>query len=90
MQRKGELAVRSLKALAVGFPLAILASFLLTTVLHATGSAPDELTAVDHPATLFISHPDELSALVAVLAGVAGTLSLSTAKSGRWWASSSP
>ena len=34
------------------------------------------------PATLFISHPDEYSALVAVLAGVAGTLSLSTAKSG--------
>ena len=82
VQRRGELAVRSLTALAVGFPLAILASFLLTTVLRATGSAADELSAIDHPATLFISHPDEYSALVAVLAGVAGTLSLSTAKSG--------
>ena len=72
VQRKGELAVRSLKALAVGFPIAILASFLLTTVLRAVDSAPDELSAVDHPATLFISHPDEFSALVAVLAGRRG------------------
>jgi uncharacterized hydrophobic protein (TIGR00271 family) len=82
VQRRTELAVRSLTALAVGFPLAILASFLLTTVLRAVDSAPDALAAIDHPATLFISHPDEYSALVAILAGIAGTLSLSTAKSG--------
>jgi uncharacterized hydrophobic protein (TIGR00271 family) len=82
VQRRTELAVRSLGALAVGFPVAILASLLLTTALRAAGSAPDTLDAIDHPATLFISHPDEYSALVAVLAGIAGTLSLSTAKSG--------
>jgi uncharacterized hydrophobic protein (TIGR00271 family) len=82
VQRRGQLAARSLTALAVGFPTAILASFLLTTILRATDSAPDMLAAIDHPATLFISHPDEYSALVAVLAGIAGTLSLSTAKSG--------
>lgn len=82
VQRKTQLAVRSLTALAVGFPLAMLASFLLTSILRATGSAPDELHAADHPATLFISNPNEYSALVAVLAGIAGMLSLSTAKSG--------
>ena len=82
VQRRTQLAARSLTALAVGFPLAMLASFLLTSVLRALGSAPDDLRAVDHPATLFISHPNEYSALVAVLAGIAGTLSLSTAKSG--------
>lgn len=82
VQRRRDLAGRSMFALAVGFPVAIFASFVLTTVLRAVGSASDELTAVDHPATLFISHPDEFSALVAVLAGIAGTLSLSTAKSG--------
>ncbi len=82
VQRRGALALRSLTALAVGFPIAILASFGLSALLRASDSAPDELTASDHPATLFIAHPDRYSALIAVLAGVAGMLSLSTAKSG--------
>lgn len=37
---------------------------------------------MSRPATLFISNPDEYSVLVALLAGVAGALSLSAAKSG--------
>ena len=82
VQRRGDLAVRSFVALAVGFPLAILASLGLSLSLRAVGSAPDELGAVGHPATLFISNPNEYSVLVALLAGVAGMLSLSTAKSG--------
>jgi uncharacterized hydrophobic protein (TIGR00271 family) len=77
---RGELAKRSIVALAVGFPVAITAAFLLTLVLRATGSAPDEVT--DRPLTDFISHPDEFSAIVALLAGVAGVLSLTSAKSG--------
>lgn len=36
----------------------------------------------EHPATLFISSPDLFAVIVAVLAGIAGVLSLSTAKSG--------
>jgi uncharacterized hydrophobic protein (TIGR00271 family) len=82
VQRQRRLAKRSLRALALGFPLAIAAAFALTLVLRAIGSAPDELTPVGHPATLFISHPDEYTVLVALLAGTAGALSLSTAKSG--------
>jgi uncharacterized hydrophobic protein (TIGR00271 family) len=82
VQRRRDLAARSFTALAVGFPLAILASLVLAAILRATGSAPDKLTVVDHPATLFIAHPDEYSVLVALLAGTAGMLSLSTAKSG--------
>ena len=46
------------------------------------GSAPEGLPEVSRPATFFISHPDEYSVLVALLAGVAGAISLSTAKSG--------
>jgi uncharacterized hydrophobic protein (TIGR00271 family) len=82
VERRRGLAVRSLRALAVGFPLGIGAALLLALVLRAVGSAPDPLTAVSRPATLFISHPDEYSVLVALLAGTAGALSLSTAKSG--------
>jgi uncharacterized hydrophobic protein (TIGR00271 family) len=82
VQRQRALARRSLRALAVGFPLAIGAAFVFTLALRAAGSAPDELAALSRPATYFISHPDEYSVLVALLAGMAGALSLTTAKSG--------
>jgi len=67
---------------ADGFPLGIAAAFVLVLVLRAAGTAPDVLTAPGRAATFFISHPDVYSALVALLAGVAGMLSLTTAKSG--------
>jgi uncharacterized hydrophobic protein (TIGR00271 family) len=75
-----DLARRSILALAVGFPVAITSAFLLTLLLRATGSAPGEVT--DRPLTDFISHPDEFSVIVALLAGTAGVLSLTSAKSG--------
>jgi uncharacterized hydrophobic protein (TIGR00271 family) len=82
VQRRLDLARRSFIALAVGFPVAIAASLVLTLVLRALGPAPDELTALGHPATLFISNPNTFSVIVALLAGVTGVLSLTTAKSG--------
>jgi uncharacterized hydrophobic protein (TIGR00271 family) len=82
VQRQRGLARRSLTALAVGFPVGIAAAFALTAVLRAFDSAPDRLSPLAHPATLFISRPDEYTVLVALLAGAAGALSLSTAKSG--------
>ena len=80
VQRRLPLARRSLVALAVGFPVAIAATAVGTLLLRAADRGPDELGS--HPATLFISHPDTFSIIVAILAGVAGMLSLSTAKSG--------
>jgi uncharacterized hydrophobic protein (TIGR00271 family) len=82
MQRRLELAKRSLLALAVGFPVAIGATFVGTLLLRAFDRAPDALTEASHPATLFISEPNTYSVIVAALAGVAGVLSLTTAKSG--------
>lgn len=82
IQRQRDLARRSLRALAVGFPVGIVSALVLTLILRAVGSAPDLLTPVSRPATFFISHPDEYSVLVALLAGTAGALSLSTGKSG--------
>jgi uncharacterized hydrophobic protein (TIGR00271 family) len=82
VQRRLDLARRSFIALAVGFPVAIAASCVLTLALRAFGPAPDELTALGHPATLFISNPNTFSVIVALLAGVTGVLSLTTAKSG--------
>jgi uncharacterized hydrophobic protein (TIGR00271 family) len=80
VHKRANLARRSIVALAAGFPVAITAAFLLTLLLRGTGSAPDEVT--ERPLTDFISHPDEFSVIVALLAGVAGVLSLTSAKSG--------
>jgi uncharacterized hydrophobic protein (TIGR00271 family) len=80
VQRRIELARRSATALAVGFPVAI--AFVVVLVLRAAGPAPDEIAAQGRPATFFIAHPNTFSVLVALLAGVAGMLSLTTAKSG--------
>jgi uncharacterized hydrophobic protein (TIGR00271 family) len=82
VQRRHALALRSAKALAVGFPLGIAVAYLAVLVLRATGAAPGEVAVHARPATYFISHPNTFSVLVALLAGVAGMLSLTTAKSG--------
>ena len=80
VDRRRDLARRSITALAIGFPVGITAAFLLTLALRGTGSAPDELT--QRPLTDFISNPDEFSVIVAFLGGVAGVISLTAAKSG--------
>ncbi len=81
VERRWGLVARSMLALAIGFPIAITAAFLLTAALDASGVAPEALPA-SREATLFISHPDTYSVLVALAAGIAGTLSLTTIKSG--------
>jgi uncharacterized hydrophobic protein (TIGR00271 family) len=82
VQRRIDLARRSATALLVGFPIAIAITFVVVLILRATEAAPDTIAAQDRPATFFIAHPDTFTVLVALLAGVAGLLSLTTAKSG--------
>ena len=82
VHKRSDLVKRSLTALAVGFPLAIAASFLVTLIYEATGLIPDDFSQDGHPFTDFISRPDHFTAIVAALAGVAGVLSLTSAKSG--------
>lgn len=82
VHRRMELAKRSFLALAVGFPVGITCSFLFTLALDGLGSIPADFSQEGHPFTDFISSPDEFSAIVAFLAGTAGVLSLTNAKSG--------
>jgi uncharacterized hydrophobic protein (TIGR00271 family) len=80
VRRQRRLAGRSLKALAVGFPVGTAGALLTTLVLVAVDAFPDAYGT--HEFTDFISNPDFLSFFVAVVAGAAGMLSLTTAKSG--------
>jgi uncharacterized hydrophobic protein (TIGR00271 family) len=81
VQRRREVARRSLRALAVGFPIAIVAAYLFALIINGLDLTPETFSATDHPFTGFISDPDEFSFIVAVFAGVAGMLSLTSAKS---------
>jgi uncharacterized hydrophobic protein (TIGR00271 family) len=82
VHRRWSKAKRSLLPLAVGFPVAIAAAYVFTLGIEAIGLPPGDFSASEHPNTQFISHPDGFSFIVAVLAGAAGVLSLTTAKSG--------
>ncbi|MCW2606312.1 MAG: hypothetical protein JWO60_1005 [Frankiales bacterium] len=81
VERRFGLARRSLTALAVGFPLASLAALLLGVVVRVTAGYPDAYAGARRPLTAFVSQPDGYAVLVALLAGVAGVVSLTSAKS---------
>ncbi|MGH2975113.1 MAG: DUF389 domain-containing protein [Solirubrobacterales bacterium] len=82
VERRRDVALRSLTALAVGFPVGITAAFLFTLISKATGMLASDFSGSMHPLTQFISKPDEFSFIVAAFAGAAGVLSLTSAKSG--------
>jgi uncharacterized hydrophobic protein (TIGR00271 family) len=82
VERRQELARRSIAALVVGFPLGILCALATALLFIAFGAFPDDFSTADHPFTRFISSPDFLSFFVAFVAGAAGVLSLTSAKSG--------
>jgi uncharacterized hydrophobic protein (TIGR00271 family) len=68
--------------LLVGFAVALGVTILFSWALAAMGLADREQLLAARPLTSFIWRPDAISWIVASLAGVAGMLSLSTAKSG--------
>jgi uncharacterized hydrophobic protein (TIGR00271 family) len=82
VQGRTSIAQRSLVALLAGFPLAIAAAFGASLVFKWTGITPDNFTEEDHGLSVLISDPGFFSFFVAFCAGIAGTLSLTTAKSG--------
>ncbi|WP_406283430.1 DUF389 domain-containing protein [Embleya sp. NBC_00896] len=82
VQRRPRLAARSSLALVIGFPVAMLATMAFTGFLDALDLFERDMLERPRPLTEFIYQPDWLSFWVALLAGVAGMLSLTSAKSG--------
>ncbi len=82
VNREPALARRSLMALLVGFAVGIVGALITTAIFIETGIFVADFVQSDHPLTQFISQPDFLSFFVAFVAGIAGTLSLTNAKSG--------
>ena len=83
VEKRPALVRRSLAALAVGFPTGVAVTVIATLLLDAAGLVPAEFrTDGERGLTDFISHPDFFSFFVAYIAGTAGVLSLTSAKSG--------
>ncbi|MDT3397523.1 DUF389 domain-containing protein [Streptomyces sp. B1866] len=82
VRRAPRLAARSALALLVGFAAAMALTCGFSMMMDAFGLFTKGQLEADRPNTDFIWKPDMFSFVVAVLAGVAGTLSLTSAKSG--------
>ncbi|MFJ9414744.1 DUF389 domain-containing protein [Streptomyces sp. NPDC101227] len=82
VQRAPRLAWRSTLALIVGFAVAMALTVGFSLFMDAVGLFHIEALGAERPNTNFIYRPDWFSFVVAALAGIAGVLSLTSAKSG--------
>ncbi|MEV2256656.1 DUF389 domain-containing protein [Streptomyces sp. NPDC050147] len=82
VRRAPRLALRSLVAILVGFAIAMAMTVGFSFFMDAVGLFTEKQLEQDRPNTSFVYAPDWFSFVVAVLAGAAGTLSLTSSKSG--------
>jgi len=82
VHRRWGMGLRAVVSLTVGFAVAIAVTTLFALLGRALHWYGTDLLAADRPATGFITQPDRWSLVVAVLAGIAGVLSLTSARSG--------
>ncbi|MFI0721534.1 DUF389 domain-containing protein [Streptomyces sp. NPDC021224] len=82
VRRRPRLVTRSLIAVALGFPAAMLITGGFAYAMNGLGLFSQARFFAPHPATQFIWQPTWDSFVVAFLAGIAGMLSLTSAKSG--------
>ncbi|MBK3568036.1 MULTISPECIES: DUF389 domain-containing protein [unclassified Streptomyces] len=82
VRKAPRLVWRSLWALLAGFAAAMVLTAGFSWLLDAFGLFEKSMVEAARPNTAFIWKPDWMSFVVAFLAGIAGTLSLTSAKSG--------
>ncbi|MGW5739487.1 MULTISPECIES: DUF389 domain-containing protein [Streptomyces] len=82
VQRAPRLALRSLVAILAGFAVAMAVTVGFSFFMDAVGLFSERQLDQERPNTGFVYAPDWFSFVVAVLAGAAGMLSLTSAKSG--------
>jgi uncharacterized hydrophobic protein (TIGR00271 family) len=80
--RRRRQARAALAALLLGFAVGMAATVLFTWIMTALGVVQESMLTAERPMTSFIWHPDALSWIVGFLAGIAGVLALTSAKSG--------
>ncbi len=81
VRRRPGLLRRALRALGVGFSVAIAITTVLALIARAAGWITADQLIGPRPGTDFIYHPDPWSVVIAVLAGVAGVLAMTSSRS---------
>ncbi|WP_392544015.1 DUF389 domain-containing protein [Oryzobacter telluris] len=82
VRRRGSLLRRAAGTLLLGFVAAILATIVAVVAARGLGWITVEDVTRPRPSTGFIYFPDKWSFIVAVIAGAAGALSLTSARTG--------
>ena len=80
--RRKHHAIRALGTMILGFAVGMAATVIFTWIMTALGLLNASMLTAERPLTSFIWKPDALSWIVGFLAGIAGMLSLTSAKSG--------
>ena len=73
---------RGLRALVVGFLIAIVVTFVFSLFIRLTGDTPDAYRDGVRPVSDLINSPDLFSVVIAVVAGIIGVVSLTEARAG--------
>jgi uncharacterized hydrophobic protein (TIGR00271 family) len=81
VQRRYLPAWQSLRALLIGFPLGVIVTAAGVLLLRATFGIPHDYLAGHRSLTAFVSQPNVFSVVVALIAGAAGMVSVTAAKS---------
>lgn len=79
---RGADAARALATVLAGLGVAAVAAFAATELSRFADLTPEGFVLTDRELTAFIAHPDAMAAVIAVLAGVVGMLTLTEARSG--------
>jgi uncharacterized hydrophobic protein (TIGR00271 family) len=82
VRKRDEPARTAGATLVIGLIVAVGAALVATLLFRLTDLAPESYALGDRQLTAFISHPDGMAAVVAVLAGIVGMLALTEARSG--------
>lgn len=82
VRRRYRLLRRAIWALLLGFAVSITVTTLVTLVGRWLGWVNDESFASPRPGTDFIYTPDKWSVVVALMAGIAGVLALTSSRAG--------
>jgi uncharacterized hydrophobic protein (TIGR00271 family) len=73
---------RGLRALAIGFAVAIVVTFVFSVVIRLIGHLPEPYRDGVRPVSSLINSPDLFSVIIGVTAGIIGVVSLTEARAG--------
>ena len=83
IERHDRVAIwRGLRALVVGFLIAIVVTFVFSLFIRLIGHTPEPYREGVRPVSELINSPDLFSVIIAVVAGIIGVVSLTEARAG--------